>query len=633
MSRLLHQSYKNRPTPERPMAASETELLLRLQTEVLEAVARGDDLCEVGRILCCCVERSGAKVIASILLVNSQGCLSTLAAPSLPSEYNAAIDGTMAGPAAGSCGTAVWRDAPVEVTDIENDPLWAAYRHLALPLGLRACWSSPIRNQAGIIIGTFAFYFRDRRGPTPFEQQMVEVCVHLCALAIEHDQVRERNHRLAYYDVLTGLPNRGHFNEVLECRIGKGEPFGIILLDIDHLKLVNDSVGHAAGDALIRAIANRLQTLGSSICAYRLGGDEIAILVEGCTDHATLEATAEKILEATTGMVAVGDQTIAAHVTLGGALFHADGNKADVLIQNADFALYQAKQTHRGRYLGFRPDLRTAIVHRIATVRDLDSAMLENRMLPHYQPIVRLDTGEIIGLEALARMVRPDGSVVSANDFHVGLSDPRIAYELTGRMLDQVARDIRFWLDAEIPFQHVGINVTTGDFQRGDLAERITDIFTYHRVPLSHVVLEVNESVFMGGDDQAVPRAVVELREKGLLVALDDFGTGFASLTHLLNFPVDIIKIDRSFVEQLGVDRPGEVVIRAILDIAHRLEMRVVAEGIETARQSDILRQLGCTLGQGYLFSRPVSTRDTTGLLRNFAQRLPPSLARKRIAG
>lgn len=605
------------------MAADQTESLLRLQTVVLEAVARGDSLADIGALLCRCVEKHAPGVTSSILLVDEHATLHTLAAPSLPDSYCTAIDGLRAGPVAGSCGTAAWRNEPVEVTDIASDPLWAQYKDLALPLGLHACWSSPIRDKDGRVIGTFAFYYGVPRGPTDFERQMVKTCLHLCALAIEHERVRARNYRLAYFDVLTGLPNRGRFNEVLEARIAAADPFGLILLDIDHLKLVNDSAGHAAGDALIRAVARRLGRAGSDVMACRLGGDEIAVLVAGCDDHATLERVASRILDTVSGLVDLGGQSISAHVTLGGAVFGVDGTQADILIQNADFALYQAKLTHRGGYLGFRPDQRTAMVRRIEMVRQLDAALAQNRMLPFYQPIVRLDTGDIVGLEALARMATPEGRIASAAEFHDGLSDPRIAYELTGRMLDQVARDIRGWLDANIDFQHVGINVTTGDFQRGDLAERMADIFAYHRVPLSHVVLEVNESVFMGGNDQAVPRAVEALREKGLLVALDDFGTGYASLTHLLSFPVDIIKIDRSFVERLGVDQPGEVVVNAILDIAQRLDMRVVAEGIETTRQSDILRQLGCRLGQGYLYSRPVSARDATGLLRHFAQRLP----------
>lgn len=610
--------------------AGDTELLLRIQTEVLEAVARGEELAEVGDILCRRVESHVPGVTCSILLIEA-GRVRPLAGPSLPVTYSAAVDGVPIGPCAGSCGTAAWRGEPVIVTDIETDPLWADYKALALPLGLQACWSSPIHNSEGQVVATFAFYYDTKRGPSAFERDVVATCLHLCALAIEHERVRARIHRLAYFDVLTGLPNRGHFNAALAERILVGEPFGLILLDIDHLKLVNDSIGHAAGDALIRAIAGRLRQCGLDILPCRQGGDEIALLISDCADHAALEAAAARVLAAASGMVEVGDQTIDAHVTLGGALFGVDGIDSDTLCQNADFALYQAKQTHRGGYVGFRPDLRTDMVERIATVRRLGTALNENRLIAHYQPIVRIETAEIVGLEALARLVMPDGTIVSAGAFQTGLEDPRIAYELTGRMLNHVAQDIRAWLDAGIPFQHVGINVTTGDFQRGDLAERIQDIFARQNVSLSHVVLEVNESVFMGDSDQTVPRAVEALREQGLLVALDDFGTGYASLTHLLSFPVDIIKIDRSFVERLGVDQPSGVVTRAILDIARQLDMRVVAEGIETGQQADILARYGCQMGQGYLYSRPVPAQDVTPMLQLFGQK--PDLPRRASAG
>jgi len=600
--------------------AGDTELLLRVQTEVLEAVARGEDLTDVGNILCRRVEQFAPGAICSILLVED-GKVRSLAGPSLPESYCQAVDGVAVGPCAGSCGTAAWRAEPVMVTDIETDPLWADYKSLALPLGLLACWSSPIRNSQGKVVGTFALYFRSRRGPNALERQLVDTCLHLCALAIEHEHARATNHRLAYFDALTGLPNRGHFNAALAERILIGRPFGLILLDIDHLKQVNDSIGHAAGDTLIRTIAERLSRCGSDILACRQGGDEIALLVDRCADHAVLETVAQRVLSAVSGMVEVGDQAIDAHVTLGGAVFGIDGTDSDTLCQNADFALYQAKQTHRGGYVGFRPNLRTAMVERIAIVRQLGTAMAEARIVPYYQPLVWLETAEIVGLEALARMVMPDGTVVPASAFHDGLSDPRIAYQLTGLMLEHVARDIRGWLDAGIAFKHVGVNVSTSDFQRGDLAERIENTFAANDVSLSHVVLEVNESVFVGGSDQTVPHAVEALREQGLLVALDDFGTGHASLTHLLSFPVDIIKIDRSFVARLGSDKPSGVVTRAILDIARQLDMRVVAEGIETAEQVGMLRDYGCSMGQGYLFSRPVPLADTTRLLQLFSQK------------
>lgn len=599
----------------------DSALLLRLQTEVLEAIACGEPLVAVADLLCRRAQELAPEAICSILTV-SDGQLHPLAAPSLPLSFSSAIDGVAIGPDKGSCGTAAWRNEPVIVTDIATDPLWADFRGLALPLGLKACWSSPITDAENQVVATFAFYYRTPRGPDALERSIVQTCLHLCTIAIHHEQVRERNHRLAYYDALTGLPNRGRFNQLLDQAIGMGEPFGLIVLDIDHLKLVNDTLGHVGGDALIRTVALRLGECNPAWTACRLGGDEFAVIVEHCDSDHALGLAATGLREAVRGLIQLDDQTIDPHVTLGGALFGPDGTDSASLGQNADFALYHAKEVCRGGYVRFKPGMRTAMIERATMVRNVDQALVERRMLAYYQPIVKLDTAEIVGLEALARMQMPDGRIASAAEFHAALADPRIAWQVTGQMLTQVAADIRQWLDLGIPVQHVGINVTTGDFLRGDLEARIVETFDKANVPLRHIVLEVNESVYMGGADQRVPKAVSALRQRGLLVALDDFGTGFASLTHLISFPVDIIKIDKSFVDRLGADRASDVVVGAIVDIARELKMKLIAEGIETAAQASALSELGCAMGQGYLFARPSSVAETTQLLSLFAQRL-----------
>lgn len=602
------------------MALDDSAQLLRFQTEVLEAVARGEPLSFVADVLCRSAEALAPDVKCSILSIDDEHRLRSVAGPSLPTFFTEGVNGVLIGPKVGSCGTAAFRREQVLVTDIETDPLWDDYRVLAGKAGLRACWSSPISTENGDVVATFAFYYATPRGPDEIERRIVETCVHLCALAVEHDRVREHNHRLAYYDVLTGLPNRGHFNELLATRIRAGAPFGLLLVDIDQLKLVNDTAGHSQGDLLIRTVAERIAASEGALAACRLGGDEFAVLVLGCDNAAALEHTAATLHRSVAGLIVSEGNTIDPHVTIGGAIFGPDGRDAATLTQNADFALYHAKDVRRGGYAYFNPTMRTTTLERAAMVRRVDTALIEGRMLAHYQPLVSLETGEIVGLEALARIQMPDGRIASAGEFHAALQDPRIAYEVTGRMLQQVARDARHWLDLGIPFQHVGINVTTGDFQRGDLEARIVAAFEHFGVPMRHIILEVNESVFMSGYDDLVPRAVEALRKRGLLVALDDFGTGFASLTHLLSFPVDVIKIDKTFVDRLGHDAPSEVIVRAMFDIARQLDMKVVAEGVETAEQVTALKALGGRLGQGYLFSRPCSVTEVTRLLQLFAE-------------
>lgn len=597
------------------------ETLAELQSEVLEMFAYGQPAAAVAMTICQRAEIFVADALCSVVTVDRAGKIHPLAAPSLPDHYAKAIDGIVIGPEVGSCGTAAYRREPVEVCDIAIDPLWQDYKALVLPLGLKACWASPIRARDGQVIGTFAFYFRSRRGPNDVERQIVERCTHLCALAIEHEEIERRVHELAYIDAFTGLANRTRFDQRIRECIASGMPgFALVLCDVDHLKEVNDSVGYTGGDVVIRTIADRLRSLTPDMEAFRLGGDEFAVLIMSCDSENGMEAAGE-ILIATIGLpIRCGDHILAPSLTYGAVLFGPHGTDADTLCQNAGFALDYGKERNRGGLVCFQSDLRDAITRRIQVIRDLSEALAEDRLLPYYQPIVRLDTAEIVGVEALARIRCHDGSILPAGQFQEAMTDPRVASSLTAGMLVKVAADIRAWLDRGLRFQHVGFNVASADFDRGDLEQKVTDAFGAAGVPLKHIVLEVTETVFMGGRDNLVAHALAGLRKKGMLVALDDFGTGYASLTHLLTFPVDVIKIDKSFIDRIVDDHLSVVIVEALIDVSRRLGMRIVTEGIETAAQAEKLIALGCKLGQGYRYGRPMPASVTAELLDRFAQ-------------
>lgn len=597
--------------------------MLALQNEILEAIATGMEFDAVAELLCRRAEGLAPTAICSILSVDIEGRLHPVAAPSLPKHYSEALEGLAIGPSVGSCGTAAHFGKPIEVVDISIDPLWAPFTGLALPLGLMACWSSPIKAREGRVVATFAFYYRTKRGPSDLERQIVLTCVHLCAIAVEQMEIQRRNHQLAFYDQLTDLPNRRGFDELISRKPRPGSTsFGLLLLDIDHLKFINDTMGHMVGDALIKEVASRLRYAKLDL-ACRLGGDEFAIAVDPCPDHAALYVVVSALRDAMKEPFHSDGNTIVPQVTMGGVVYGIDGTNADLLRQNADFALYHAKETNRGGYVQFEPGLRTAITCRIETIREVDHALADKRVVPYYQPLVRLDTGDIIGLEALARIKTADGRIVAAGDFQAALSDREVACRLTDSILSQIANDVRSWIANGIPFQHVGINLSAADFRRNDLETRLSTAFDAAKVSLKHVVLEVTETVLMGDPGNETVRAVERLREKGMLVALDDFGTGYASLTHLLSFPVDIIKIDKSFVDRILIDRPSEVIVEALIDIARKLNKKIIAEGIECSAQHERLRELGCTFGQGFHFARPADALTTTRLLRSFAQKPP----------
>ncbi|KAA0682193.1 EAL domain-containing protein [Neorhizobium sp. P12A] len=594
-------------------------MILELRNAILEMIARGEPLAATIEYLCLKVEAIVPRITASVLSFDGRH-LHTLAGPSLPSDYSAAVSNLEAGPLAGSCGTAAYTGVPVIVTDIETDPRWHDFKALALPLGFKACWSSPIRSGERVV-GTFAFYYREHSGPSALEQKVVEACVHLCSIAIDREERVLERQRLTYRDALTGLSNRARFDQVLAEELPRSDGgWGILLADIDNLKLVNDTFGHAAGDALIQVVADRISAAVGRENAFRLGGDEFAIILSGDEDL-DLKIKANDIVAALSSASTCDGHVVFPAATIGGALAETDGN-ANQTRQNADVALYHAKEHNRGRFVQYYRGLGTALTRRFRAVRDVGVALSEDRIDAHYQPIVRLDTREVVGFEALCRMTTPSGEIIAATHFQEAMKDAHIASELTHRMLLRVAGDIRNWLDRGLPLQHVGINLSAADFRGGNVRDRLCEIFGEAGVPLEHIILEVTESVYLGQRDHVVADEIRALRSEGLRVALDDFGTGYASLTHLLTVPVDIIKIDKSFTDRLVPGDAGIFIVEGIMGIARNLGIRVVAEGIETESQADQLGKLGCKLGQGYLFSKAVDRAVAAVILEEHGQRM-----------
>jgi diguanylate cyclase (GGDEF)-like protein len=602
--------------------------VLQLQNVILEMVAKGEPLQQTTDRLCVEIERRLPDTICSILWIDAQGILHPLSGPSLPEGFSAVVEGVAIGPTVGCCGSAAYLRAPVAATDIETDPRWDRFKEIPLAAGIRACWSSPIFDSRGRVIGTFAFYYRQKRGPSETERKVVDTCVHLCAIALEwHERMLERERR-ACVDALTELPNRGGFNtalSALDC--DQSDAWALLLVDLDNLKMVNDTFGHRAGDVLLQAVGRRLADVAAPHAAFRLGGDEFAVLVTGAerADH-----VARRILQAMAEPVSCDGRLVVPSATIGLAAVSAGDAGAEAVRRNADFALYHAKETNRGGFVQYSAFLASSMMRREEAIHSVAAALSSDRIEAFYQPIVSLDNCAIVAVEALCRLVTEGGEIMPAAAFQEATSDARIASQLTRRMLAIVAADVRKWLDLGIPFQHAGINVSSADFHGGQLLNDLTDAFEREGVPLSHVTLEVTESVYLNQRDHVVPRAINAMRAKGLRIALDDFGTGFASLTHLLTVPVDAIKIDKSFTHRLAPDDASSTIVEGLIGIARKLGMRVVAEGIETEDQLAQLRQFGCARGQGYLFSKAVHRDVATDMLLRLAQE-PGELLRSAV--
>jgi len=588
----------------------------QFQNEILEAIALGTPLDEVANLVCRRVETLAPGAICTLIRIRD-GALHPLSAPSLPGSYSQALQGLPIGPTVGSCGTAAWLARPVTVRDIATDPLWDDYRGLALPLGLAACWSSPLLATDGEVIATFALYFREKRGPSRLEQKLVEAVVHLGAIAVERSDAEEARRRFADFDPLTNLPNRRSFEAALgDLCADPASHFGLLLLGLDRMESFVPAIDDPGSDRLVAEMAKRLSGLDHGFWPASLGGDHFAVIVDPCLDHASLREAAETVMRAmhaAAGEARFGplDQSVA----IGGALFGPDGIAPEFLRLNAELALAASRRSGRSGYLGYDPSMGEDAERRRALLRQVATALEEGRILPFYQPLVRLDTGRIIGLEALLRMRRRDGTIVAAGEFQAAFADPGLARAMTERLLTDVVRDMAAWLDADIDFGHVGVNLSMADFAEDGLAERLAAAFAAAGVPTNRVVLEITELVAMDDPSRDVADTVGRLRRKGFLVALDDFGTGFASLTHLLALKTDVIKIDRSFVDRLLTDHDSAVIVAAMIDIARQLDRRIVAEGIETRAQAERLAEMGCRLGQGYLYARPADAATTLARL------------------
>lgn len=436
---------------------------------------------------------------------------------------------------------------------------------------------------------------------------------------------RMRLWQAANTDPVTGLGNRKRFVDLTAETFaapprGSDRVPGLLLIDIDHLKEVNDTLGHDYGDALIAAVGRRLAAhCGAGTAACRIGGDEFAVLVRGCRTPADLDRVATRVLEAMWEPIAHQGRTIAPSVTIGGALATPDGG-AERMRRDADLALYKAKETRRGSYVGYRPGLMSSITRRTEQVRALDQLLGIGAVVPWYQPVVDLATGRLTGFEALARIRTPEGLLASVSAYRFGLDDPRNASRLTGTMMEQVAADLSAWSAAGVDVPLVGLNLTTADLLSDDLEVRLSRAFGSRGIPFERLVMEVTETVFLSSGTDQVGRTLRRLAEIGTGISLDDFGTGYASLTHLVTFPVDCIKIDRSFVARLSTDRASEAVVSSMLDLAAKLGLDVVAEGIESEENRRRLVELGCPYGQGYVFSRPIPARDVPDFVGLFGR-------------
>ena len=426
----------------------------------------------------------------------------------------------------------------------------------------------------------------------------------------EQKAMMDRLRFLAECDPLTNLANRTMLQQHLQGAgpVGSG-PQTLLLVDLDGFKHVNDTYGHEAGDVCLKQVADRLRRTASSaelIC--RLGGDEFAMLLAG-DDPNTATEYAHRVLESMRVPVLLNGNSFQLSASIGISVAKATDDQ-QLLLTQADLALYAAKSAGRNTLRVFLPEMRDAAEMRTATVQSISLALTRGELELFYQPKISISGDRLAGFEALLRWRRPDGRVIAAGAFSTALEDPELSRNIGVWVVETALRQARAWHRLGLDFGHIAINMSAIQFRDPGFAERLIEQIKAHDLEPEMIEAEITEGVFLGEENGEVCRALHQLRAAGVRIALDDFGTGFASLTHLRSYPVDVLKIDRSFVQNSLTSDRDQAILQSMLFLASRLNLDVVAEGVEDAAQYALLRAFGCKYVQGYLFSKALPASE-----------------------
>ncbi len=440
----------------------------------------------------------------------------------------------------------------------------------------------------------------------------------------ERKQAEENIRFLGQHDVLTGLPNRILFRDRLERAFvmadRNAKQVAVLYLDLDNFKTVNDSLGHQAGDELLRSISVRLcQALRASDTVCRQGGDEFLIVLSSIDHLNDAAAVASKLLDAIAAPIQVGREELVTGASIGICIYPDDGRDAETLIRNADMAMYSVKRSGRNGYKFFTPSMHESAMRRLELEKQLRVAMQEGRLELYFQPQVNMTDGRLVGVEVLLRWSDPVLGQISPATFIPLAEETGLILQIGNWVLEQAFSHAASWLKAGLPELKIAVNVSSIQIRQQDFNRHLRDALARAGLPPTSVEIEITESALLE-DSQACVRATREMSDMGITIALDDFGTGFSNMNYLQQLQVDKLKIDYSFVKELLKDGNSRSIVFAIIGLALNLGMEVIAEGVEEQAQADILLAQGCDQAQGYYFARPMPLAAFVAFLRQHAQ-------------
>jgi diguanylate cyclase (GGDEF)-like protein/PAS domain S-box-containing protein len=507
--------------------------------------------------------------------------------------------------------------APVWISDVLQTNL--RRRDLIERAGLHGAFAFPLV-AAGQVLGVLEFFHRDVREPDAILLQIAQSIGSQIGQFIVRMQAEEAVKFVAMHDSLTQLPNRMMFNQRLEHSIRDAERSGgalaVMFIDLDRFKIINDTLGHESGDLLLREVALRVtDNLRTGDLVARLGGDEFVVLLEDAANAAAVGRVAEKLIGALTASYVIAGREVHVTASIGISSFPTDAQDMRSLLKFADIAMYRAKEQGRNTFQFYSDQFNVHSVERLTLESQLRGALERNELVVHYQPVIDARSGGISGMEALVRWQHPEMGLLAPGQFIEIAEETGLVVPIGAWVLSRACAQQREWVEQGLPPLRVAVNLSPRQFLHRHLIDDIMKVLEETRADTSFLELEITESTVMHNAQRAAA-LLGQLKEMGIRVAIDDFGTGYSSLAYLKRFPIDSLKIDRSFIADVPGDSGNTAITQAIMAMAHSLGLKVIAEGVETEEQLAFLRAHGCEELQGYLFSKPVTAEEATALLR-----------------
>ncbi|HEX5229940.1 MAG TPA: EAL domain-containing protein [Bryobacteraceae bacterium] len=596
------------------------------RNRVLEMVAENESIATILDEVVRLVEAQCPGALCSLLLLKDE-MLTWAAAPGFPPDalrllkpFRVLRDTAGLAVAEAARGTVFW-------DDVRRCPFWADRAHLAAQLAIESCRSTPILSGDGLLLGMLALHYRAGQSKDDGDAELLQAAARLAARALEQRGFTERLEFQARHDALTGLPNRSYFMELLEAALeaaaDRSGSLAVLFIDLDRFKQINDILGHAMGDRLLKEVGQRLKRLlTEDDLAGRMGGDEFTIVLTRQPDEQAAVQASQEFLNAFRAPHQIEDNELFVTASIGVALFPRHGQTVAELLRNADLAMYHAKNTGKNDVVVFRAKDHTASLERLRLENALRRALEHQEFELLYQPVVSMN-GKVEGVEALLTWRHPIYGSISPKQFIPIAEETGLIIDIGSWVIQRACLEAASWRKAGHRAARISVNVSALQFDRRDFLETIAAALALSKLTPECLELELTESYIMKDLPQAAAR-LTQIRNLGVSIAIDDFGTGYSSLSYLNKLPVDTLKIDQSFLRNLHEPEGSLAVIQSIVRMAHSMNLQVVAEGVETRAELDLVRVLGCDKVQGHVYG-PARRRDEVDTLLAANDSLRPS--------